>query len=850
MTSERQPTDGQAKDASPTRLDSLRRRLLMTRAYWIVGVTAVTMVLVVAATSYALVRELSRERRLENQLERSHYEQTQIFQVLSLMQDAEIGQRGYILTGDPAYLAAYTSALRQVDPQIDHLAEVFADRPTQTRQLSELRSLIDNKQATLETGLRNHAATPVAARGANPIPAGGKPAMDDIRDLVGRMAADEAQAFTRIRTLERERSSEGERFIRVLMMLFAVVMIVSAYVIWRSLQVRNELLETLQGNARRQAAIFDGSHDALLVLTQTALIDQVNPAAEEMFGWTAEQMQGRDVGILIDVSGPGDPALLDRLANRRGQLLETLSGDMTGRRRDGTTFPANISVSPVNLLDSHCIVAAVRDVSERRRIEEMKTQFVSTVSHELRTPLTSIAGSLGLLAGGAAGPLPEKASRLIGIAQANSQRLVRLINDILDIEKIESGQMLLDVQLLDLRDIAVQSLESVRGMADDLETKLILKDGPAGPVRGDADRLIQVVVNLLSNAVKFSPAGGEVTVTVEPANRIARLSVRDNGPGVPEEFRARIFSKFAQADSSDTRARGGTGLGLAIAREIAERHGGRLWFESSVGEGATFHLDLPLAGQAEDAPSGGGPRLLIVEDDADAAEVLRTMLGEDGFTADTAATAREGLAAARTGDYAAVLVDLQLPDADGIGLIRALRAQPATRDLPVVVVSADVARGRARGYSLEVLDWLEKPFEPERLRVAVAAILTRLDQRRPHVLLVEDDLDIQRLTVSALSDSAEVAVAGSLAAARAALAERRPDLVILDLGLPDGSGLELLADLHGADGSPVPVVIYSAQETDAALLHGVHAVLVKSKTSLATLARTVRRLTRKEGIKP
>ncbi|WP_162245660.1 response regulator [Brevundimonas sp. Root1279] len=794
--------------------------------------------LLVAFISTALMRELARERQLEALQEQSHYEQTQIMRVFSLIQDAEIGQRGYLLSRDPAYLEAYHLALRQLDPQLGRLTVLLARDATQTRDLAQLRDTLDRKKANLAWGIRNVGAP-------NPIPPGGKAAMDDIRRLVDQMIAYEAQSFAASRDSEVARSRDGDRFIRALMLVFSAVLLASAFVIWRSIQMRNRLVETSTAEARRHNALFDGSQDALMVLTQSGLIDRVNPAAETMFGWTAAQMTGRDIGVLIDPDGPGDPAVLERFRDRRGQLDARLAGQITGKRRDGTTFPADISASPVALVDGQCIMAAVRDVSERRRVEEMKTQFVSTVSHELRTPLTSIAGSLGLLAGGAAGVLPEKAARLIGIAQANSQRLVRLINDILDIEKIESGQILLEMEPLDLRDVAAQSIESVRGMADGLGARLTLLDGIPAPVRGDSDRLIQVVVNLLSNAVKFSPENGEVTVVVEPANRIARLSVRDRGPGVPEEFRARIFSKFAQADGSDTRARGGTGLGLAIAREIAERHGGRLWFESDVGDGATFHLDLPLETE-HDGQTADGPRLLIVEDDHDAAEVLRTMLDEDGFRADVAATARQGLSAARTGDYAAVLVDLQLPDADGIGLIRALRAQPATRDLPVVVVSGDVARGRARGYSLEVLDWLEKPFEQERLRSAVAAILARLDQRRPRLLLVEDDLDIQRLTASALSDTAEIIPVGSLAAARAELKQRRPDLVILDLGLPDGSGIELLADLHGADGSPVPVVIYSARDTDIALYDGVEAVLVKSKTSLATLARTVRRLTRKE----
>ncbi len=459
-----------------------------------------------------------------------------------------------------------------------------------------------------------------------------------------------------------------------------------------------------------------------------------------------------------------------------------------------------------------------------------------------RAKRSSIAGSLGLLAGGAAGPLPDKAARLIQIAQANSQRLVRLINDILDMEKIESGKVQLKLTPLDLCNVAERSIEGLRGYAAELGVSLSLTCSEAAPVRGDLDGLIQVVTNLLSNAAKFSPAGAEVRVTVYRETRLARLSVIDCGPGIPDNFRARIFSRFAQADGSDSRAKGGTGLGLAIAREIAERHGGRLWFESAPGQGAAFHLYLPLADLDARKPDDDGPRLLIVEDDLDAAEVLREMLERDGFAADIAGTARDGLSAARTGDYAAALIDLQLPDADGIGLIRALRSDAGTRQLPVIVVSADTARGKARGRMLDVVDWMEKPFDQNRLRTAIAALYRRGTPRRPVVLHVDDDRDILEVTAEALSSTADIVPAESVAAARVAIARRKPDLVILDLGLPDGSGLDLLAELGDEGGRTVPVIVYSAQEMDTALAGRVEAVLTKSRTSLAGLARMVRRL--------
>ncbi|GAA0620528.1 hypothetical protein GCM10009422_15230 [Brevundimonas kwangchunensis] len=806
---------------------------------------AAAVLAVLAFTGFELTRELERGKVLRAEVERSHETRAQILRIFSLLQDAETGQRGYVITGDRRFLQPYAEAEAQLADQVAQLERLYTLQHEPTDAITRLKALIDRKQATLSAAIETRdtvgrdAALAFVAAGA------GKAAMDDIRVAVDTMVRQEADSLSDLTRRAEARTAITERIVGGLFVLMTVSMLLTTFLVWRYIRTRRTLLDAVQATAARQTAIFDSAIDAILTLNPSGSIETLNAAATRMFGWEPAELERRDVSLLLDLAGDGEAAFLTRLGSRHGAIDEGLVRELTARRRSGESFPVDVALSSMELPTGTHIVAVIRDISERRRVEEMKQQFVSTVSHELRTPLTSIAGSLGLLAGGAAGELGDKAGRLIGIAQANSQRLVRLINDILDIEKAESGQMTLDMSELDLRQIAERSIDSVRGFADGLGVSLTLQEGPIAQVRGDEDRLIQVVVNLLSNAAKFSPTGGAVSISVQPETRIARLSVSDQGPGIPDEFRSRIFSKFAQADSSDTRAKSGTGLGLAIAREIAERHGGRLWFESAAGEGATFHLDLPLSLETTVETTTERPRLLIVEDDPDAAEILRAMLDQDGFTADVVPTAREALTAVRDNGYDAVLVDLQLPDANGIGLIRALRAQAATRDIPVVVVSADIARGLARGRSLEVVDWLEKPFDQTRLRSAVTGILQRLETRRPTILHVDDDVDILSVTASALAGAADIIPATSLSEARQKLADIHPDLVILDLGLPDGSGLELLSDLEDETGKTTPVVVYSAQEMDAALGHKVEAVLVKSRTSLANLARTVRRLTQK-----
>lgn len=826
---------------------STSRQASPSRFRWPIVIAAILVPLLLVLVGFELFNEFRSNRAVRAEIDRSYETRSQIQSVFSLLQDAETGQRGYVITGDDRFLEPYDNATRDLDRQMRALAVLFEAHPEQARDYARLSELARRKIDLMQVGIDARENQGLEAGIAVVSSGEGKQAMDQVREVVTRMTAIEAEALDAYAQTAQTRTARTEALVGLLFMALIVAIGGASYLIWRYIRTRQALLSDIQATAARQAAIFDGAMDGIVTLNPSGSIESVNAAAARMFGYEAAELDRRDISQLIDIAPDGEGEFLKRLGASQGALEGGLLRQMEARRKDGETFPVDVALGAMSLPTGVHVVAIVRDISERRRMEQMKDEFVSTVSHELRTPLTSIAGSLGLLAGGVAGALPEKAARLIQIAQANSQRLVRLINDILDIEKIESGKLRLDMAPLDLREIAQRSVEGVSGYAGDLGVNLTLSEGEPVAIRGDADRLIQVVTNLLSNALKFSPRGGEVRITVDPETRIARLSVVDEGPGIPDAFRARIFSKFAQADGSDTRAKGGTGLGLAIAREIAERHGGRLWFESAEGHGATFHLDLPLADEARGSVDFDGPRLLIVEDDADAAEILREMLERDGFAADVAPTGREALSAARTGVYAAVLVDLQLPDADGIGLIRALRAKPETRDLPVVVVSADIARGLARGRSLEVVDWLEKPFDQDRLRAAVTAIYQKTSDRKPHILHVDDDRDILEVTASALGTSADITPAESLAAARAVLARMKPDLVILDLGLPDGSGLELLGDLGDDTGRTIPVIVYSAQEMDGALANRVEAVLTKSRTSLAGLARTVRRLTDTRG---
>jgi signal transduction histidine kinase len=263
-------------------------------------------------------------------------------------------------------------------------------------------------------------------------------------------------------------------------------------------------------------------------------------------------------------------------------------------RRDNTPFDSEVSMTCVTSDQQRFIIAIVRDISERKRIDKLKDDFISTVSHEIRTPLTSIRGSLGLIHGGVVGEIPEKAAALIEIAHNNTNRLLHLVNDLLDIQKLESGLSQFTIEPTNLKQLLEQAVEANNAYAASHQTTLLLSEvDKTLEVPMDQQRIMQVMNNLLSNAAKFSPPDNQVEIITEKRDNSVRITVIDQGPGVPEEFRPHLFERFTQADSSATRKTGGTGLGLSISKAIVEHHHGEISFERNQ-RGSCFYFTLPL----------------------------------------------------------------------------------------------------------------------------------------------------------------------------------------------------------------------------------------------------------------
>lgn len=517
-------------------------------------------------------------------------------------------------------------------------------------------------------------------------------------------------------------------------------------------QVESKTAEILDTNILLDS-VLNAATEASIIATDTdGLITIFNRGAEQMLGYRASEMVGRGTPMLFhdasEVQARGE-----ELSEELGRpvsgfevfIARAITGeaeihDWTYIHRNGRRFPVSLIVTPIT--DSQGQITGYLglaiDVSERRRMDKLKDEFISTVSHELRTPLTSISGSLSLLLGGAAGEVSAPLKPMLTIADNNAKRLIHLVNDLLDLQKIASGRMEFHLQTLTLADLLNDAVEQNRPYGQERQVALELAQPlPAGSIQVDRERLLQALANLISNAIKFSPDQATVTVRTRTlADGRVAIDVEDHGCGIPAHFHDRLFQRFAQADASDTRSKGGTGLGLAITRELVERMGGEVGFTSEEGSGSTFTITLPLS--PADAP------------------------------------------------YTVVRPNTE--------------ARPTTSP-----TRAPVPAERAK-------------------RVTT----------RPQVLHVEDDQDLHSVIRAATANRFELAWAATLEEARHHLKLARFELVILDIGLPDGNGWQLLPELyqHQPDAH---IVILSGKALDPEELAKVQASFTKSQTSLDVL---------------
>ncbi len=461
--------------------------------------------------------------------------------------------------------------------------------------------------------------------------------------------------------------------------------------------LKNTELKLERANAMHQA-ILDAASVSIITTDTQGTIKTFNRGAELMLGYSPDEMIDKQspekihtqheiiarANLLSEQCGyqikPGFDVFIAKA--KEGEDDEA---EWTYLRKDGTAIPVLLTVSALRntLGDITGYLGIARDISQLKRIDKMKNEFVSTVSHELRTPLTSISGALGLVVNGLAGSLPEQAAKMIQIAHNNSLRLIYLVNDLLDMEKLLAGEMKFELQLHSMMALIKRSIDANAAYAAQFNVIYVIDEqADDAKVYVDAERIQQVMANFLSNAAKFSPEHSTVSIKCQSKLGRVRVYVEDNGPGIPEEFRHRIFQKFSQADSSDTRQKGGTGLGLAICKEIVERMGGKIGFHSIVGHGASFFFDFPVEPlvlapllSSESEKQKQQESILVVEDEEDFAEYLKNLFESRGFRVDIAINGNQALACLELRHYDLVTLDLFLPDMNGTEILKDIRSR-------------------------------------------------------------------------------------------------------------------------------------------------------------------------------
>ncbi|MBD2386067.1 response regulator [Cylindrospermum sp. FACHB-282] len=593
------------------------------------------------------------------------------------------------------------------------------------------------------------------------------------------------------------------------------------------LDERQRVQSALRISRSRFEGILSIADDAIISIDSSQCITLFNKGAEKIFGYSAEEVIGQNLDLLL----PGRFSAAHRQhivdfdkspnpARRMGERREIF-----GRRKDGTEFPAEASISKLGLENESVYTVILRDITERRQIERMKDEFVSVVSHELRTPLTSIHGSLGMLASGLLPTDSEQGKRLLQIATDSTERLVRLINDILDIERIESGEVKMERESCNLLDLIGSAVNVLQPLADKAGVTLSISSLSL-QLWADPDRIVQTLTNLLSNAIKFSASGSTVWLIAEQQGNEILLSIKDTGRGIPADKLDSIFARFQQVDSSDSRNHEGTGLGLAISKSIVQQHEGRIWVESALGKGSNFYFTIPIIEPPESAElensdiqdleriTQDSPLVLVCDDDLVIRTDLQTLLQQRGYRVVAVATGEEAIAQAVDQNPDVILLDLLMPGMNGWETMAVLKEREETKDIPIMICSVYKPCQKNQP-SADFVDWLSKPVEESCLLQSLRQLIAE-PSKRVRILIVEDDDDLADLLVT-LFERHEIETFLAKTGREAIRLSQRvnPDVLILDLILPESDGFTVVDWLQQHNQlCSIPVFVYSAKDLD------------------------------------
>ena len=591
-------------------------------------------------------------------------------------------------------------------------------------------------------------------------------------------------------------------------------------------------------------AIFETAADSIVTVSENGSIETANQTCEEMFGYQFHQIFGKHISTLIGSfeDQPCTPDSWPKLRNRGKLRHSTLRLEGIGNSRSRGKFPIEISLSYVDLKGRKLITAIIRDSSERKEAEKRVSEFYSIVSHELRTPLTSIRGSLGLIEGGLTGDLSTETSELVGIARESCDRLIRLINDILDLKKLESGKFEFHKMEASPAELLNMAIAYTSGMAKDRGVRLEVGWATQQSIMADMDRVNQVLVNLVSNAIKFSPRGSAVELSATTCGESVRFAVRDSGKGIPLSDQHKLFNKFQQVDSSDRRQQEGTGLGLAICKAIIEQHGGTIGVESEQEKGSTFWFMVPVSSQdtfAVTAESEKQSLVLVIEEGQDISQLLGTRFLPENCRIIRAQNSEEATVLIAENLPDMVIFNVVEPNESDFELQENLRAIGAKSGKPVVLL----ASGGDETHTAPLLvDWHKAPVHEGQLLAGVKRALGA--GNCPTVLVVEDDYSTRKTVVHQLEAHGVRCVEAACGEEALRLVDSEsPQLIVLDIGLPDIDGFEFVKNLKEGVSRLTPLLIYTGRDLSAderrLLTIGFTRYLTKSKASQDDLLNAV-----------
>jgi len=780
--------------------------------------------------------------------------------VLSTVKDLETGERGFLLTGEDAFLEPYRTAESQIDNLLK--TEGGPDQAAEA-QFSGLREAVDAKRAMAAQAIEARrtqgfeAAMTFVESGAD------KSTTDALRTTVADLRINLS-----LRTAALQRASQNRSLVSTVLAT-AAALFACGWFAWlavvrkRQERTTNAMLEGVLENAPVGLGFLDGGlrirslNRALATVTGRDHVGDVGRIFWDVLPQLRIQLEPQLASVIK--AGQSVTNIEANLALPQGseRVRCLLMSFYPLRQTEGSRSITGAGMVIADITDrKHAeeAVKAARDAAEEANLA--KSAFIANMSHELRTPLSAIIGYSEMLQEeiGESGD-PDGHAKDMGKIEGNARHLLNLINDVLDLSKIESGKMEVFAETFDVAEMARDVAATVKGLVEKRGNLLMLDLGrDLGTMHSDVTKIRQMLLNLLSNAAKFTK-GGAVTLSVERSGTddTDRLTFRvsDNGIGMTSEQLAKLFQRFQQADASTTRNFGGTGLGLSITKAFSTMLGGDVEVDSTPGRGSAFTIRLPAAftpapvapviHENDNTPVLGEDVVLVIDDDPDQRELMSRFLEREGFVPRTAADGQAGLDLARSLRPRAILLDVMMPGMDGWSVLHTLKADPYLAKIPVVMVTFVSERGLAS--SLGAADYVLKPVMWERFK----AVMDRFRDAEGDVLIIDDDTDTRNRMRSVLEKSGWTVVeAGNGQEALDRVAHSVPRLILVDLTMPVMDGFAFLKALRECPGcTDVPVIVLTARDLtneDRRRLRGAYQVLNKGDTSLRELAGKLRSL--------